>query len=253
MLARPRRTPCRLNPFRYRSKPHGPCGRVEADLDLGGPLPPYLRVAEVLVELATSSSPTSLAPSERSCRCRFPGRLIAVLVALPSSLGLRWLAAVTDSVDAEVCTAAIFGSSSLGFFVLVAVTTRSASSGLVGLSCGSSASLTSAFCSGSCGEAALASVSGPGGRSVTSRWIEAISNPTSIAWAPTASSAASVCNCGMASAAPPTCSVSAITAAEIQSRRDGFCSSSPVTVVAGAACGAAGSGAPSSATSLILL
>ena len=100
---------------------------------------------------------------------------------ITSELGVAVASAATDSVEAEVCTAAIFGSSSLGFFNSFSVTTRSASSGSVGLSCGSSVSLTSAFCSVSCGEAAEASVSGPGGRSVTSRRTDASSRPTSIA------------------------------------------------------------------------
>ena len=48
------------------------------------------------------------------------------------------------------------------------VTTRSGSSVSVGVSFGRSVSLTSAFCSGSAGEATEASVSGPAGRSVSS-------------------------------------------------------------------------------------
>ena len=47
---------------------------------------------------------------------------------MASELGVAVASAATDSVEAEVCTAAIFGSSSFGFFDSFSVTTRSASS-----------------------------------------------------------------------------------------------------------------------------
>jgi hypothetical protein len=76
--------------------------------------------------------------------------------------------AATDAFDGAVCTAGVSGASSSGFFVSLSATTRSGSSVSVGIAFGRSVCSTAVFCSATSGEAADASASGPGGRSLGS-------------------------------------------------------------------------------------
>ena len=119
----------------------------EANLDLGGFLLPFLRVALVLVEMrdqfllpGRACTPRALAGADHRRDGTLPFRNF-LRTRRRGGFGGNRLG------GSRVCTAAIFGSSSFGFFDSFSVTTRSASSGSVGLSCGSSVSLTSAFCS----------------------------------------------------------------------------------------------------------
>ena len=195
-------------------------------------------------------------------RCHARARSSAVPSGMASELGVAVASAATDSVEAAVCTAAIFGSSSFGLLESFGVTTRSGSSASVGVSFGSSVSLTSAFCSASAGEATDASVSGPGGRSVGSRLRRGQFAGRSRSQARRARRRHRR-SADARSPAPRRRGEARARQmpAKIHSRRDGFCSvsRSDITIVrrsglrsfwrAGA--GAAASGTPSSATSLI--
>ena len=177
----------------------------ETDQYLRALLRALRRIALVLVEMRDQFLlPGRTDRAARFRRCPAQARPSAALAGMFSELGVAVASAATDSVEAEVCTAAIFGSSSFGLLELFGVTTRSGSSVSVGVSFGSSVSLSSAFCSASAGEATEASVSGPGGRSVASRRGDINSSPISIAGAPRESSSSISRRCAIASAPPPT-------------------------------------------------
>ena len=107
---------------------------------------------------------------------------------------------------------------SFGVRTSLSATARSASSVSVGCSLGSSVSSGTTFCSTAGADATVASLSGPGGRSVGSLRVASSSSPTSIAGAPNASSL-SADDRAKASATQPACSAIA-QAAAITHRRE---------------------------------